>query len=275
MGHSLYKVLHKYIPNPKVTFEKVDVLVYQDALVLAGYQSSNGPLSAFVHYEFADLGLPGIYSMQLQMMEQDIPEIFKKAKTNRVFHAEPKFVLVPNSQLNDVPGFKVYADAYADAAEKLMSDDIACIGAREYYNYPFRVFNDVNNVFLNSEYHSYHNGLFNNMIKESGKNVNVYISIKSKHVEISFFKDQNVQFINTFSFSNHTEIIKFVEATFKEMNLDLSHEYVYATCIQKDHVEEMMNMLKSKLKNVNSKATANFGIPIEIWSIYADLFMAH
>lgn len=38
MENKLLKVLHAYHPSEEVNFEKADILVYRDALILTGYE---------------------------------------------------------------------------------------------------------------------------------------------------------------------------------------------------------------------------------------------
>jgi hypothetical protein len=63
------------------SIDRAEIFIYRSALILVGFQNHNEAFVSFVHYQFNDLPIDDIYATQIQMIENDIPEIFKKAIT--------------------------------------------------------------------------------------------------------------------------------------------------------------------------------------------------
>ncbi len=167
MENKLLKVLHAYHPNDDMKFEKADILVYRDALILTGYEKIGQPMSAFVHYQFRDLNIPGIYSTQIQLAIDQIPSAYRAAVIKNVFHCESTFVLVPQSELAGIDSYSAYRSVYTESAEKLLVDDLDTIRSREFYNYPFRVYNDLFFTFDNAQFFSCHRPSFEVLKRKS------------------------------------------------------------------------------------------------------------
>lgn len=273
MENKLLKVLHAYHPNEDIKFEKADILVYRDALILTGYEKLGDAMSSFVHYQFNDLKLPGIYNTQIQLAEDQIPNAYRTAVIKNVYHCEPTFVLVPQTELSGINSFEAYSAAYSEPAEKLLIDDIESVRSREFYNYPFRVYNDLFFAFENANFFSYHRPLYEILRNKSANGEMVFVSIKSKNVEVIIFKGGALLQSNTYSISSNTEIKDIIQKNLKQVSIDSSSSDIYITCVRKEEKDEIFANLKSDFANFNSKSEATFGFPISFWDIYGDLIL--
>lgn len=272
MENKLLKVLHAYHPNENAQFEKADILVYRDALILTGYDKIGEPMSSFVHYQFHDLGLKGIYSTQIQLALDQIPVAYRNAVIKNVFHCEPTFVIVPQSELAGIDSYSAYRATYTDSAEKLLIDDIDTIRSREFYNYPFRVYNDLFFTFDNAQFFSYHRPSFEVLKRKSIDTSLVYVSIKTKYMEIIFFQNGELKQCNTFEVNskNYAEIIG---RNLKEFGVDANTDQLYISCVKKEEKDEIFGQLRNNFPNFNDRAEEIFGFPMAFWEIYGDLIL--
>jgi Protein of unknown function (DUF3822) len=247
MENKLLKVLHAYHPNEDVKFEKADILVYRDSLILTGYEKLGDPMSSFVHYQFNDLKIPGIYNTQIQLAEDQIPNAYRSAVIKNVFHCEPTFVLVPQTELAGINSFNAYSAAYSESAEKLLNDDLDSIRSREFYNYPFRVYNDLFFAFDNAQFFSYHRPLFEVMKRKSMGSEAVFVSIKTKYTEVIVFKNGELIQCNTYEVKSNGEIADIINKNLKQVSIDASSPNIFITCVRKEEKDEIFANLRSSL----------------------------
>lgn len=273
MENKLLKVLHAYHPNEDVKFEKADILVYRDSLILTGYEKLGDPMSSFVHYQFNDMNLPGIYSTQIQLAEDQIPNAYRTAVIKNVFHCEPTFVLVPQAELAGINSYSAYTAAYSESAEKLLIDDMDSIRSREFYNYPFRVYNDLFFAFDNAQFFSYHRPLFEVMKRKSMGSEAVFVSIKTKYTEVIVFKNGELVLCNTYEIKSNSEIADIIKKNLAQVSIDASSANIYITCVRKEEKDAIFTGLRTHFSQFNTKAEETFGFPINFWDIYGDLIL--
>lgn len=272
MENKILKVLHAYHPSADMKFEKSDVLLYRDALVLTGYEKIGEPMSAFVHFQFHDLKLPGVYSTQIQMALDQIPQAYRAAVIKNVFHCEPTFVLVPQTELAGIDSYSAYRSVYNEPAEKLLNDDLDTIRSREFYNYPFRVYNDLYFTFENAQFFSCHRPIFEVLKRKSEAKDVVLVSIKSKFLEFILFRNGELIQCNTFEASSD-DYANIISRNLKEFNVDSNSSYIFVTSIRKEQNPQIFADLKSHFPLMNSKAEETFGFPLAFWEIYGDLIL--
>jgi len=272
MENKLLKVLHAYHPNEEAQFEKADILVYRDSLILTGYEKLGEPMSSFVHYQFRDLNLPNIYSTQIQLAEDQIPTAYRSAVIKNVFHCESTFVLVPQTELSGINSYSAYSTTYSETAEKLLIDDLDTVRSREFYNYPFRVYNDLFFAFENAQFFSYHRPSFEILKRKSAGTDIVFVSIKTKYMEIIVFRNGELILCNTFEVksNNYAEIIK---RNLSQVSIENSSSQIFITCVKKEEKDAIFDSLKGHFTQFNSRAEEVFGFPIAFWDVYGDLIL--
>lgn len=275
MENQIFRVLHAYHPEDSVELALVNVMVYRNSLVLIGYKEEGQPLSAFIHYQFNEIGIEDIYSVQIQMIMNYIPTAFQNAQKKNIYHAEPTYVLIPREEMYEINGYQMYTDMHSKGSEKILTDEFASVDIKEYYNYPYRVYNDLDNAFEHANFYSYHQNVFRHLKHKSSEGTLAYISIKSNYVEIIGFNNGQLIFCNTFEYKNKADILYFTQATIQEIGLALDSEDIYITTIRKEEQEDIFNTLKHYLPNFNSKVEATFGIQMNFWNTYADAFLSH
>jgi hypothetical protein len=273
MENKIFKVLHAYHPVKDATFHKVDVLVYRDALILCGYETLGKPMSSFLHLQFHDLQLSGIYSTQLQLAERYIPDGYKTAPIKNIYHCESHYVLVPQAELEGINSYTAFATLHSEPAEKLLIDDLDSILAREYYNYPFRVYNDLNFAFENANFYTCHRPIFQ-VLKQKSMGTSVYYaSIKSKNIEIISFRDGQLLLSNIFEVAKPEDMEQFMRATLADLKMDLSSDKIYVSCVLKDEKDHIFSILRNSFPNMNHNVENVFGFPKEFWDSYGDLIL--
>lgn len=272
MENKLLKVLHAYHPGENMKFEKADILVYRDALILTGYEKIGQPMSAFVHYQFKDLQLPGVYSTQIQLAIDQIPAAYRNAVIKNVFHCESTFVLVPQSELTGIDSYSAYRSTYNEPAEKLIIDDLDSIRSREFYNYPFRVYNDLFFTFDNAQFFSYHRPSFEVLKRKSAGKDLTFVSIKTKFLEFILFRNGSLVQCNTFDAASK-DYASIISRNMKEFNVQLDSADVYITSVRKEENTEIFSHLRTQFPAFNSKAEETFGFPLSFWEIYGDLIL--
>lgn len=272
MENKLLKVLHAYHPNENAKFEKADILVYRDALILTGYDKIGEPMSSFVHYQFRDLNLAGIYSTQIQLAIDQIPHAYRTAIIKNVFHCEPTFVIIPQTELQGIDSYSAYRATYTESAEKLLIDDFDTIRAREFYNYPFRVYNDLFFTFENAQFFSYHRPAFEVLKRKSIDADIVYVSIKTKYMEVIIFRNGNLIQCNTFDISDNNYIEK-IQKNIAQHGISADSENIFASSVKKEDNEAIFGNLRSHFPRINQQAEEMFGFPIAFWEIYGDLIL--
>ena len=272
MENKLLKVLHAYHPNEEIKFEKADILLYRDALILTGYEKIGQPMSAFVHYQFCDLNIPGVYSTQIQMALDQIPTAYRSAVIKNVFHCESTFVLVPQTELSGIDSYSAYRAVYHDAAEKLLVDDLDTIRSREFYNYPFRVYNDLFFTFENAQFFSCHRPSFEVLKRKSAGKDLTFISIKTKFLEFILFRNGELIQCNTFDASSK-DYASIISRNMKEFNVNPNSSDIYITSVRKEENTEIFPQLKQEFPAFNTKAEETFGFPLSFWEIYGDLIL--
>ena len=273
MENKLLKVLHAYHPNENAEFEKVDILVYRDSLILTGYDKMGEPMSSFVHYQFHDLNIPGVYSTQIQLALDQIPKAYRTAVIKNVFHCESTFVLVPQAELKGIDSFAAYRASYSEPVEKLLNDDLETINSREFYNYPFRVYNDLYFTFENAQFFSYHRPAFEVLKRKSAGKDLVFVSIKTKYVDVIVFKDGELVECNTFELSDYKSYNDLIKKNLKSVDIEKDSEDIFITCIRKEEKDAIFEELRSDFPNFNQHAEEVFGFPITFWDIYGDLIL--
>lgn len=272
MENKLLKVLHAYHPSEEVKFEKADILVYRDSLILTGYEKIGQPMSAFVHYQFRNLNIPGVYSTQIQLALDQIPAAYRTAVIKNVFHCESTFVIVPQSELTGIDSYSAYRSVYNEPAEKLLIDDLESIRSREFYNYPFRVYNDLFFTFENAQFFSSHRPIFEVLKRKSqGKDL-VFVSIKSKFLEFILFRNGELVQCNTFDASSR-DYANIISKNMKEFNVDSSSDQIFITSVRKEENQDIFANLRGHFPSFNSKAEDTFGFPLSFWEIYGDLIL--
>jgi len=272
MENKLLKVLHAYHPNDDMKFEKADILVYRDALILTGYEKIGQPMSAFVHYQFRDLNIPGVYSTQIQLAIDQIPSAYRAAVIKNVFHCESTFVLVPQSELAGIDSYSAYRSVYTEPAEKLLVDDLDTIRSREFYNYPFRVYNDLFFTFDNAQFFSCHRPSFEVLKRKSAGKDLAFVSIKTKFLEFILFRNGELIQCNTFDASTK-DYANIIARNMKQFNVDPSSSDIYITSVRKEENAEIFAQLRTQFPSFNSKAEETFGFPLSFWEIYGDLIL--
>jgi hypothetical protein len=275
MENQIFRVLHAYNAENQDALALVNVLVYRNSLVLIGYKEEGQPLSSFIHYQFNEIGIEDIYSVQIQMIMNYIPEAFQKAAKKNIYHAEPTYVLIPREEMYEVNGYQMYSDLHSKGSEKVLTDEFASVDVKEYYNYPYRVYNDLDNAFENATFFSYHQNVFRHLKHKSTEGTLVYVSIKSNYIEIIGFNESKLTFCNTFEYKNKADILYFIQAAVQDLNIGLDSSDIYITTIRKEEQEDIFNTLKHYFPNFNEKVTATFGIQPEFWNTYADAFLSH
>lgn len=275
MENQIFRVLHAYNAENQEALALVNVLVYRNSLVLIGYKEEGQPLSSFIHYQFNEIGIEDIYSVQIQMIMDYIPEAFQKAAKKNIYHAEPTFVLIPREEMYEVNGYQMYSDLHSKGSEKVLTDEFASVDVKEYYNYPYRVYNDLDNAFENATFFSYHQNIFRHLKHKSTEGTLVYVSIKSNYIEINGFNEGKLTFCNTFEYKNKADILYFIQAAVQDLNIGLDSSDIYITTIRKEEQEDIFSTLKHYFPNFNEKVTATFGIQPEFWNTYADAFLSH
>lgn len=272
MENKLLKVLHAYHPNENMKFEKADILVYRDALILTGYEKIGQPMSAFVHFQFRDLNIPGVYSTQIQMALDQIPAAYRSAVIKNVFHCESTFVLVPQTELAGIDSYSAYRAIYSEPAEKLLVDDLDTIRSREFYNYPFRVYNDLFFTFENAQFFSYHRPSFEILKRKSTSKDLTFVSIKTKFLEFILFRNGELIQCNTFDASSK-DYASIIARNMKEFNVDPNSSDIFITSVRKEENAEIFTQLKNHFPAFNTKAEETFGFPLSFWEIYGDLIL--
>jgi hypothetical protein len=275
MENQIFRVLHAYNAENQDALALVNVLVYRNSLVLIGYKEEGQPLSSFIHYQFNEIGIEDIYSVQIQMIMDYIPEAFQKAAKKNIYHAEPTYVLIPREEMYEVNGYQMYSDLHSKGSEKVLTDEFASVDVKEYYNYPYRVYNDLDNAFENATFFSYHQNVFRHLKHQSTEGALVYVSIKSNYLEIIGFNEGKLTFCNTFEYKNKADILYFIQASLEDMGVALDSSDIYITTIRKEEQEDIFSTLKHYIPNFNEKVTATFGIQPEFWNTYADAFLSH
>ncbi len=275
MENQLFRVLHAYNAQNQDALALVNVLVYRNSLVLIGYKEEGQPLSSFIHYQFNEIGIEDIYSVQIQMIMDYIPEAFQKAIKKNIYHAEPTYVLIPREEMYEVNGYQMYSDLHSKGSEKVLTDEFASVDIKEYYNYPYRVYNDLDNAFENATFFSYHQNVFRHLKHKSSEGAMAYVSIKSNYIEIIGFNEGKLTFCNTFEYKNKADILYFIQAVLQDLNIGLDSSDIYITTIRKEEQEDIFSTLKHYFPNFNEKVTATFGIQPEFWNTYADAFLSH
>ena len=275
MENQIFRVLHAYNAENQDALALVNVLVYRNSLVLIGYKEEGQPLSSFIHYQFNEIGIEDIYSVQIQMIMDYIPEAFQKAAKKNIYHAEPTYVLIPREEMYEVNGYQMYSDLHSKGSEKVLTDEFASVDVKEYYNYPYRVYNDLDNAFENATFFSYHQNVFRHLKHQSTGGALVYVSIKSNYLEIIGFNEGKLTFCNTFEYKNKADILYFIQATVQDLNIGLDSSDIYIATIRKEEQEDIFSTLKHYFPNFNEKVTATFGIQPEFWNTYADAFLSH
>jgi len=275
MENQIFRVLHAYNAENKDPLALINVLVYRNSLVLIGYKEEGQPLNSFIHYQFNEIGIEDIYSVQIQMIMDYIPDAFQKAAKKNIYHAEPNYVLIPREEMYEVNGYQMYSDMHAKGSEKVLTDEFESVDVKEYYNYPYRVYNDLDNAFENGTFFSYHQNLFKHLKHKSNGGKMVYVSIKSNYIEIIGFNEDKLTFCNTFEYKNKADILYFTQAVVQDLNIGLDTSDIYITTIRKEEQEDIFNALRHYFPNFNEKVTATFGIQSEFWNTYADAFLSH
>lgn len=275
MENQIFRVLHAYNAENQEALALVNVLVYRNSLVLIGYKEEGQPLSSFIHYQFNEIGIEDIYSVQIQMIMNYIPEAFQKAAKKNIYHAEPTYVLIPREEMYEVNGYQMYSDLHSKGSEKVLTDEFASVDVKEYYNYPYRVYNDLDNAFENATFFSYHQNVYRHLKHKSTEGTLVYVSIKSNYIEIIGFNEGKLTFCNTFEYKNKADILYFIQAAVQDLNIGLDSSDIYITTIRKEEQEDIFSTLKHYFPNFNEKVTVTFGIQPEFWNTYADAFLSH
>lgn len=275
MENRIFKILHAYHPNNDIQFEKADILLYRDALILSGYEKLGSAMSSFIHFQFNDLNLPGIYSTQIQLADTYIPDAYKKAVLKNVFHCESRFVLVPKTELEGLDRYSIFSASHSGYADKVKSDDLETIGAKEYYEYPFRVYNDLFFTFENANFYSAHRPAFEVLKRKSqGRNI-FFASIKSKMLEIVVFRNGALLFCNSFEVIQADEMYYYLRATLADLGIAEDSEDIFITCVRKEEKDRVFQTLRTNIPNFNKNAEDMFGFPLEFWESYGDLILCN
>jgi len=272
MENKLLKVLHAYHPNEDMKFEKADILLYRDALILTGYEKIGQPMSAFVHYQFKDVNIQGVYSTQIQLALDQIPRAYRTAVIKNVFHCESTFVIVPQAELMGIDSYSAYRTVYHEPAEKLLVDDLETIRSREFYNYPFRVYNDLFFTFENAQFFSYHRPSFEILKRKSSGRDLVFVSIKTKFLEFILFRNGELIQCNTFDNSSK-DYVSIISRNMKEYNVDPNAQDIFISSIRKEENTDIFADLRHHFPVFNQKAEETFGFPLSFWEIYGDLIL--
>lgn len=273
MNPSVCKIVHSYHSENMDSIDRAEIFIYRSALILVGFQNHNEAFVSFVHYQFNDLPIDDIYATQIQMIENDIPEIFKKAITKNVYHAEPQYVLVPFSEFQGINPYEMFSELHSKGSEKLLTDDLLAIGAKEIYNYPFRVYNDAANAFENAQFSSYHKPLFHKLKQASGDFKSLFVSIKSKNVELVGFYRGNLLYANSFEYKSNADVLYFIQAVLQDLGISNDSEHIYITTIQKEEQQEIFEFVKTNIPNFNQNVASIFGCPEPYWNSYGDVFL--
>lgn len=273
MNPSICKIVHSYQSENVNHLERTDIFIYRSALILVGYQSQNEAFVSFVHYQFNELPIEDVYATQIQMIENDIPELFKKSKLQNVYHAEPQYVLVPFSETQGINPYELFSELHSKGSEKLLTQDIQIIGVREIYNYPFRVYNDAANAFENAQFSSYHKPLFHKLKQASGDFKSLFVSIKSKNVELIGFYRGNLLYANSFEYKTSNDILYFIQAVMQDLGISNDAAQIYITTILKEKQEEIFDFLKTNIPNFNQNVASDLGCPETYWNTYGDVFL--
>lgn len=273
MENKYYDILHQYQPDKRKKFEKVDILVYQDSILFTGYTKIGEAMSSFLHLQFHDLMLDGIYSTQLQMVDEKLIKQYNKSDILNVFHCESDFVLVPTTELEKMSRFDVFNSQYSDPAEKLLSEDFDGGNVKELYNYPYRVYNDLDFAFPSGKFYSAHRPIFDELKARSiGRNL-IYISVKTKNIEIISFNDGALKLCNSFKIESGKDNSEIIYKALKKMKIDPNSEDIYVTCIQKEQKDFIFDDLRTKMENFNYDVEEAFGFPKDFWEVYGDLIL--
>ena len=275
MENKIFKILHAYHPNEDVVFEKADILLYRDALILSGYEKLGKPMSSFIHYQFHDLNLPGIYSTQIQLADSYIPTAFKKAAIKNVFHCESHYAIIPQSELEGINSYSAFSALHSEPAEKLLIDDLDSILSREYYNYPFRVYNDLYFTFENASFYTFHRPAFEILKRKSlGRNI-YFASIKSKNMEVICFRNGQLLLCNIYEVNHPEDMAMYIKATLADLGMEMDSNEIYITCVQKETKDRTFGILRNSFSNFNQNSQAMFGFPSEFWDSYGDLILCN
>lgn len=275
MENKIFKVLHAYHPNNEAVFEKADILLYRDALVLSGYEKLGSTMSSFIHYQFHDLQLPGVYSTQIQLAEGYIPEAYKKAEIKNVFHCESKYAIVPKEELSSLDRYQIYSTLHTGYPEKVKSDDLDSIGAKEYYEYPFRVYNDLFFTFENANFYSFHRPAFEVLKRKSMSRDLYFVSIKTKSMEVIAFRNGQLLLCNSYPVSSVDEMGFYLKATLSDLGISTESPDIFITCVMKEEKDRLFSVLRQSAPNFNQNAEAMFGFPLEFWDSYGDLILCN
>lgn len=275
MENNIFKILHAYHPNQEMKLEKVDILVYRDTLILSGYEKRGEAMSSFIHFQFHDLNIKGVYSTQLQLAENYIPEAYKQAVIKNVFHCEPHFVIVPQPELDGINSYSIFSTLHSEPAEKLLIDDLDAIHSREYYNYPFRVYNDMFFAFDDAQFYSYHRPAFEALKHKSMGSTVYYASIKSKSLDIICFRDGQLLLANNYDMVRAEDAAYFMNATLSDLGIKPDSEHIFVSCILKEQKDIIFGVLKSQFANMNAHAESTFGFPASFWDCYGDLILCN
>lgn len=273
MNPSICRIVHSYQSDNVNHLDRADIFIYRSALVLVGYQSQNEAFVSFVHYQFNELPVEDIYATQIQMIENDIPEMYKKAKLQNVYHAEPQYVLVPFSEAQGMNPYEVFSELHSKGSEKLLTQDIQIVGVKEIYNYPFRVYNDAANAFEDAQFSSYHKPLFHKLKQASGDFKSLFVSIKSKNVELIGFYRGNLLYANSFEYKSNADVLYFIQAVMQDLGISNDSEHIYITTILKEQQEAIFEFLKTNISNFNQNVPSILGCPESYWNSYGDVFL--
>lgn len=275
MENNIFKILHAYHPNNEMKLAKVDILVYQDALILSGYEKLGSEMSSFIHYQFHDLNLKGIYSTQIQLALQYIPAAYREAAIKNVFHCESIYALVPQAELEGINSYSIFTTLHSEPAEKLLIDDHDSILSREYYNYPFRVFNDLFFTFENASFYSGHRPSFEVLKRKSmGGNI-YYASIKSKHLEVICFRNGQLLMCAIYEVQRPEDMAFYIKATLTDLGIETGSKDIFITCVRKEEKDHIFGILRAQIPNFNQNVESTFGFPSEFWDCYGDLILCN
>jgi hypothetical protein len=179
---------------------------------------------------------------------------------------------VPQIELTGIDSYSAYRSVYNDSAEKLLIDDLDSIRSREFYNYPFRVYNDLFFTFENAQFFSCHRPIFEVLKRKSqGKDL-VLVSIKSKFLEFILFRNGELVQCNTFDASSR-DYAGIITRNMKEFNVDSGSHQIFITSVRKEENQEIFANLRVHFPFFNSKAEDTFGFPLSFWEIYGDLIL--
>ncbi|MCU0328073.1 MAG: hypothetical protein MUE53_03710 [Chitinophagales bacterium] len=267
-----YQILKSYNVQENKNFELLTVLVYQRTVIMVGYEKKNQPFSSLLHIGFDRLlSTEYQYSLQLQLIEDEIPQSFRNCPEVKIYHCESPTMYIPVDELEKLNPYKSFSKTFPNANEKIMKQDLKSFGWVEFYHYPYRVYNDLRNLFPSAVFHSLQLNSLPKLAKFSNGENMTYFSLKTNYLSCMHFENNTLKTIQFLPYEKEGYISKLQE--FVSTNQISGSSKIIYSAVSAQHKDNLDLSIKNHFPNANNLLTQQFKMDENFWLNYSDTIL--